>query len=1348
MAKIALIDHFKNDHGYVPFTIIGIALVLVATLTSAYFFYTDHEIAMTIHTGQKSDPEKYVTACAALDLSRALNYAGIEAMYWQGKNPVIKPEGGPERITGNSGFEVSVGGGEIEAGDKVKISAVLPRALKYPEPLIGANKEVEIILKDSAENTIGHVNYNNPLNLFSPTFLDVFVDTSHDSMPGYGSVQLLYDRELKATTWFIVGPDPVKDIIAHRFSSLIRQNYQNDLYKVNTYSFNVNPDVRPEQIVIKKVNGTREDLESGYGDEIADKIYTLYYIIEVKDLEYILHDHKTGEDITGSFDISTTVRSRKPLLSELVSEYEASLNTGFVPDAVQGMVNLRTLTYGPWQRYGNGPLNILTNPSLAAIVNAAALHSQKRTFNSVDPWAMTYSAYFAGKVIQEDVMSNSIHSNGSGNRTSEVNDIYEQIKGDPDGILDLIEEPRLAIQNTGSTFENLNSKSKIRVSASDYISEVIDGWVFRDQQWPGSLDLTREITQEIYSVDVEAQIYREGFDEILTTDSYTSGLLESFSYGTHEIRWDASYISSGTHNGAIHPLYEWEDAESRNYASRMNPSINPPRGSVTDWRITGASVRLVSAEIDSVQVSPDYYPKEHRMIDHHRKDGFLEWEEYVLDWEIGYQVSYLIRTTWDIEYDFTYNYRWVEFEGYSDPVNMTGPMYSTHHGSGSGSDSSRVNKNDLISFTHIQSEYEDAILNFYRCSPAGEYNGIYQYQEMIENEYQKTYVNVNGEKMLDMSFSDAADIYSSKYVDMDDIHGKYWLYNDGSYLERNTVKCKVPDWLHRIMAEEITVMVNRIRSDDPGYEMSLLENRDKNPSIMQKKTANKLIESLEQERHDYISGSWSGDGKLMHTASDACRYIALNEAYGKILKDIEEKNTAIEEEFDSYIFEMTGTDNRNIWDIDSTSSNSLSIFGDPSISMISSFIQENTGIIDLINITGEPGSRYHWNENLSILVDQYPHYLYHDPDFDLKEEYIWRDELTGKVVYPLGVRNTCVFSFQFAEDLSNIIEDSTNPARSAAKDMVGQSITQINSQITYLEKTLSYEDESLDTSALNSKIDELKSIYGSAARKNIPAKISEEVCNDPVLSSKIESENVHDAVSNHLTYMSNDELIQKAADGNLSEELSVILRNKVRNNSNYEDDELEAILYRLDSDVRVGIATGISEAVLENNAAIDSLFDEIQNELECLLDDAADIANERISHEISSRLKKSLKYVPSGLPLIPSHWAFTVNMWTYDVVGKYKYFRIVDNSNKAIMHPQKGHIGQEYVRQDSVVYHPIRTDEDGYPVKLGTNEGIRFHFGGYAVTVVGPGPAGVGDRIGGRTEKSEGYDELISEIGD
>lgn len=1083
MPKIRIIDYFKNDHGYVPFTIIGIALVLVATLTSAYFFYTDHEIAMTIHTGQKSDPEEYVIACAASDLSRALNYAGIEAMYWQGKNPVIKHEGAPEGITGTSGFEVSVGREEIEPGERVKISAVLPRALKYPEPLIGTNKEIEIILKDSTENTIGYFNYSNPLNLFSPTFLNVFVDTSHDTRPGYGSVQLLYDGELKATSWFIAGSDHVKDIIAHRFSSLIRQNYQEDLYKINTYSFNVNPDVRPEQIVIKKVNGTREGSGQGYGDEISDQMYTLYYIIEVKGLEYILYDHKTGEDITGSFDVSTTVRSRKPLLSELVSEYEASLNSGFVPEAVQGMVNLRTLTYGPWQRYGNGPLNILTNPSLAAIVNAAALHSQKRTFNSVDPWAMTYSAYFAGKVIQEDIMSNSIHSKGSENRTSEVNDIYEQITVGQDGILDLIEEPGLAIQNTDSTFETVNSKSKIRVSASDYISEVVDGWIFRDQQWPGSLDLVHEITQEIYSVDVEAQVYREGFDEILPTDSHTSGALESFFYGTHKIRWDASYISSGTHNGAIHPFYEWEDTESRSYASRMNPSINPPRGSITDWKITGASVKLVSAEIGDVQVSPDYYPKEHRMLDHHRKYGFLEWEEYIFDWDIEYQVSYLIRTTWDIEYDFTYNYRWVEFEGYSDPVNRTGPMYSIHHGSGSGSDSCRVNKNDLISFTHIQSESENAILNFYRCSPAGEYNGIYQYQEMIENEYHKTYVYVNGEKMIDMSFSDAADIYSSKYVDMDDIHGKYWLYHDGCYLERNTVKCKVPDWLHRIMAEEIMIMINRIRSDDPGYEMSLLENRDKNPSIMQKKAANKLIKSMEQDRYDYISGSWSGDGELMHTASDACRYIALNEAYGKILKDIEEKNTAIEEGFDSYIFDMTGSDNRNVWDIDSTSSTSLSIFGDPSISMVSSFIQKNTGITDFINITGEPDSRYHWNENISILVDQYPHYLYHDPDFDLKEEYMWRDELTGKVIYPLGVRNTCVFSFQFAEDLSSIIEGSTNPAKSAAKDMVGQSIIQINSQITYLEKALSDEGESMDTSTLNLKLDELKSIYGSDTRK-------------------------------------------------------------------------------------------------------------------------------------------------------------------------------------------------------------------------------------------------------------------------
>jgi hypothetical protein len=104
-------------------------------------------------------------------------------------------------------------------------------------------------------------------------------------------------------------------------------------------------------------------------------------------------------------------------------------------------------------------------------------------------------------------------------------------------------------------------------------------------------------------------------------------------------------------------------------------------------------------------------------------------------------------------------------------------------------------------------------------------------------------------------------------------------------------------------------------------------------------------------------------------------------------------------------------------------------------------------------------------------------------------------------------------------------------------------------------------------------------------------------------------------------------------------------------------------------------------------------------------------------------------------------------MWTYDVVGKYQAFSIIDNDNEVIPKPYFGHKGQKYVRTQENINHPSRKNEDGSSIWIGRNTPIIFQFSGYSATVVGPGPKGVGDKIGGSTEKSAGYNTLISELG-
>jgi hypothetical protein len=43
--------------------------------------------------------------------------------------------------------------------------------------------------------------------------------------------------------------------------------------------------------------------------------------------------------------------------------------------------------------------------------------------------------------------------------------------------------------------------------------------------------------------------------------------------------------------------------------------------------------------------------------------------------------------------------------------------------------------------------------------------------------------------------------------------------------------------------------------------------------------------------------------------------------------------------------------------------------------------------------------------------------------------------------------------------------------------------------------------------------------------------------------------------------------------------------------------------------------------------------------------------------------------IPYGLPVMPQRWVFTVNLWPYEIVGKYQTFTIIDNDNEVIPKP-------------------------------------------------------------------------------
>ena len=194
-------------------------------------------------------------------------------------------------------------------------------------------------------------------------------------------------------------------------------------------------------------------------------------------------------------------------------------------------------------------------------------------------------------------------------------------------------------------------------------------------------------------------------------------------------------------------------------------------------------------------------------------------------------------------------------------------------------------------------------------------------------------------------------------------------------------------------------------------------------------------------------------------------------------------------------------------------------------------------------------------------------------------------------------------------------------------------------------------------------------------------------------------------------------------------------------------DELEATLNRVDTDVRIGVANGICAVNKNKGPVLDAGFKRVDTELKKMANETVDKYSGEVGDKISKRLDRTMAAIPFGLPLLPPHWIFTINVWTYEIMGRYQVFTVIDNDNEVIPKPYFGHKGQRYVRKDNLIIHPSRKTQDGNILSLGKNTPITFKINEYCATIVGPGPKGVGDKIGGNSEKSVGYDYLSRELG-
>lgn len=195
------------------------------------------------------------------------------------------------------------------------------------------------------------------------------------------------------------------------------------------------------------------------------------------------------------------------------------------------------------------------------------------------------------------------------------------------------------------------------------------------------------------------------------------------------------------------------------------------------------------------------------------------------------------------------------------------------------------------------------------------------------------------------------------------------------------------------MAEEVLEILDSVKKDNPAFNYSFIDSPGQNPTALQVETAKKLILELEKARETYVDKEqYLMPSGIMYASGDSARYIAKSEAYSRLL--------------------------------DSVTSGSMTLFNNPAIERATSAIGEDMGIISTMPVTGKPESKYNWTENLTLIIDQKPNYLYQDPDFNLREEYEWSDAMSGKIIYPLGVRNTCIFTTGISEELGDAIASS------------------------------------------------------------------------------------------------------------------------------------------------------------------------------------------------------------------------------------------------------------------------------------------------------------------------------------
>ena len=63
--------------------------------------------------------------------------------------------------------------------------------------------------------------------------------------------------------------------------------------------------------------------------------------------------------------------------------------------------------------------------------------------------------------------------------------------------------------------------------------------------------------------------------------------------------------------------------------------------------------------------------------------------------------------------------------------------------------------------------------------------------------------------------------------------------------------------------------------------------------------------------------------------------------------------------------------------------------------------------------------------------------------------------MSGKTIYPLGVRNTCIFTTGISEEMGEAIASSSEYVKTETSQQISRSISNLNTEVFLLEQNMS-----------------------------------------------------------------------------------------------------------------------------------------------------------------------------------------------------------------------------------------------------------------------------------------------------